>query len=516
MGTFITSLTSSQTDEDSPINQTLMDAVRVASDDLDSEIASFWNGSTFSSNTVDQTSVAASAIGQGELKTTTESQTTTAGAAANLFFNNGIGYQFNLRARISAGSGNHTFRQGTDANSSGTQRVCVRHQGVTGGATAEYLCRYVTASPPHYLLGDQDWGKWVYAIVRGSDVIQAWSADDPPSYLSLASRLVGADGKPDPRLCALAKRRPGLHASRPHPFPELYQQAKADTDEGRALAAFLQGSRVVLLDLRGLEEDDPDPWSPERAEAERAADALDLATLPSEREQLERYLEDARSLADQADQERAEAAQKVAEFAETPEKLAEAKTKRMAEILGRLRADIKANRRAHEATKGRVAALREELEQLSEAEELTLEQEWRRLELQGMLPRLERHAKGYARSAERIETRILPEMEELVRLGQANLAQRAGAIWTHQRRILRARAGILTKRQRLEFEREEAGGSFLDLLHANRHPLVDAALGGIDLEDRNHPDHKHRPRTPGLFIRGQDGSPPAVTILSPR
>ena len=92
----------------------------------------------------------------------------------------------------------------------------------------------------------------------------------------------------------------------------------------------------------------------------------------------------------------------------------------------------------------------------------------------------------------------------------------AEAIWKHKRRILRTRAGILSKRRRMELQSEQAGGSFLDYVHARRHPMVDAALGGIDLEDRAHPDHKHRPRTPGLFIRGQDGSPPAVTILSPR
>lgn len=183
---------------------------------------------------VDQNALAASAVGQGELKSTTGSVSTNSSTATNLTLPGGE-YGFYPQIKSSNGSGGYgaTFlNSGTAGTMAASQTIGTSYvtnitlETASGTDTLYAQQRYIQASPP-YMIGDKVWGHFLFLLrdIATGTVRSAYEAEDPPWAYNGAVYLPKDD--------------PGRLAEVPHPFADYWQKDPA-TD----------GLEVVMVDLR--------------------------------------------------------------------------------------------------------------------------------------------------------------------------------------------------------------------------------------------------------------------------
>ena len=236
------SLTPGQTDADSPWNQTVTDLIRTNLDDLDgrsvtngdSHDHSGGDGATIGTNGVNQNSIAASSVGQGELKTAQGSVSTTSGTFVNLTLPGG---EYGFYSRTKADVGANITGQIVSARS-GASYATIIALLTTNPPTAVYAQqRYLQASPP-YKIGDKKWEHFLYALVNAQgDIIAAYEAEDPPY----------AYNGPEHNAKDSIERIQAV----PHPFVDYFDRDPA-----------LDGLEIVLVDLR---EYDTKKWKSDNA-----------------------------------------------------------------------------------------------------------------------------------------------------------------------------------------------------------------------------------------------------------
>lgn len=179
----------------------------------------------FGSASVDQATIGASAVGQGELKTATGEVSTTTTSPGQLLILPGGEYGFYPQLKDSASS------------------AATAHLHSTGGMPISYVTiitlaafsgttyaqqRYVQASPP-YQIGGMLWGHFLFLLrkVTTGEVISAYEAEDPPwAY----------NGK-----IWLPKDHTDRIAAVPHPFADYWQRDPV-TD----------GLEVVIVNLNAV------------------------------------------------------------------------------------------------------------------------------------------------------------------------------------------------------------------------------------------------------------------------
>lgn len=439
---------------------------------------------------VDQTSIAASAVGRGELKTASETlqSNSSTGVSQALTFSSVGEYGLLLQQRITASHSQSvtsemecgwapSYAKVTVAGSGSLDsgyftRVGVRTNSGVGIAAnqAHARVRYIQSSPPHYLLGDDPWGQWVYLLLApGDEVVRAWTAIDPPWDLRRGLGL-------HPRARRLWKRDPTRFLVRPHPFLDDVPEIPT-------------GHRVVLLDLREWEQDTE--RCPVEAERERAlAQAEEWRERGIPAEVIEGHMARCEEECAEAAAERARAKAQLDDLPETPEEWAAQRAHEVGKVVRAGERDLAAAKRDRVRVEQALTDAARDPARSREA----LRLERTRDDLEAFVAML----------SSRIEV-LRTDTEERAAL----LAARAEGQLAARRTRLRREAGILTIRERLEIEAEERGGDLLDLVRA-RHPDIDRALGGSP------PPERDLPPIPGLFQRGQDGSAPTVIILSPK
>ena len=136
----------------------------------------------FTAAAVDQAAIGASAVGQGELKTTTGEVSTVSTNATPLTLAGGE-YGFFPQVRHSAGGGAGAALFGginTTTASNSTSFVTIILINANSSGTAYGQQRYVQASPP-YDLGNGDIPLFVFLAVRpDGTVVHGYLAEDPP------------------------------------------------------------------------------------------------------------------------------------------------------------------------------------------------------------------------------------------------------------------------------------------------------------------------------------------------
>lgn len=186
------------------------------------------DGVDINTDLVSQDSIAASAVGQGELKGATETQSTT--TTGLVTFSNGI-YGFGC-GHYASDANAYTWQWGSNASPGGslTHSVLVTY---TAAANTKYFrIQYIQASPPYPFAGRSDWGLWALRLVsRDGSIVRQYLAADPPWAHLWKHRY----RKGDPRAMS----------EHPHPFGELEP-----------------GQRVELVDLGHLEELSEERWTP--------------------------------------------------------------------------------------------------------------------------------------------------------------------------------------------------------------------------------------------------------------
>lgn len=215
-----TAITTTQTDADSPLNETLMEALRGnVYHNYD------WIGLSYTpANNHNHDGTNSALIKQGGLSTATSTVTTTSTSAVTLSFTN-TNFAFSPRIWASAATTVATAGSGTTS----TTAVLLIGLVSSNGLTVAAACLYVQASPPYRLGRIDDWGEFLYLHRRISDgaVISSTMAPDPV--------WVGAS-------TTLAKDHPARIALCPHPFAGYWD---------KQLPA---GEEIVLVDLRHLNE----------------------------------------------------------------------------------------------------------------------------------------------------------------------------------------------------------------------------------------------------------------------
>ena len=234
--------TSAEIDADSPLNEPFFlkmanNFEAIEGDTVtngDSHDHSGGDGATIGTNGVNQNSIAASSVGQGELKTAQGSVSTTSGTFVNLTLPGG---EYGFYSRTKADLGANITGQIVSARS-GASYATIIALLTTNPPTAVYAQqRYLQASPP-YKIGDKKWEHFLYALVNAQgDIIAAYEAEDPPY----------AYNGPEHNAKDSIERIQAV----PHPFVDYFDRDPA-----------LDGLEIVLVDLR---EYDTKKWKSDNA-----------------------------------------------------------------------------------------------------------------------------------------------------------------------------------------------------------------------------------------------------------
>ena len=218
--------TAGQTDADSPIDTTLMDGLRKDLDHLRQVLygstdpnfhTPIWGHTHDGSNSeiVDLTGL----VAQDDLKTA-QGSVSVASATSNLTLPGG---EYGFYPQINNnGSTSTTAEMATVLTGTGY----VTNIGLTGvGGTVFAQQRYMQASPP-YMIGDKEWGHFLYLLRRISDgvVIASYEAEDPPHAYN--------------GLTYLPKDHPDRISAVPHPFADYWGKNPS-----------VDGLDIVLVDL---------------------------------------------------------------------------------------------------------------------------------------------------------------------------------------------------------------------------------------------------------------------------
>jgi hypothetical protein len=78
---------------------------------------------------------------------------------------------------------------------------------------------------------------------------------------------------------------------------------------------------------------------------------------------------------------------------------------------------------------------------------------------------------------------------------------------------IRMQTGRIPRAVLLREQQETKGQSLLQLVHEGKWQAVENATRCLS-DDEKHPDRKHLPQIPGLFIPAQDGTPPIVRVMT--
>lgn len=243
----------SQVDADSPVNETLMDSLRQDLTHLREWVGKDYfagaaenhnhngtNSALPAANTISQSQMADSAIGQAELKTSTSETSGKGGAPATVSITTSYAFGVLLKGSHSGDYYNVIDGDMFEAETSSlavltlptsyTRRYSLFSS--SGSYTAYLYYRYVAACPP-YDLGDGDpWWffLWLLRDKSSGKIFSAHCADDPPWHF-------GMDDLP--------KDDPERIYHKPHPWYLDYPDPSM-LDE--------KGLEVVLVDLRELNE----------------------------------------------------------------------------------------------------------------------------------------------------------------------------------------------------------------------------------------------------------------------
>jgi hypothetical protein len=237
-------ITTGQTDADSPINQVLMDALR------ENVIHNYeyLGGNTYTpaedhdhdgTNSKLVTSVADGVIAQAKLKNTFGTVQTTSGNIASLTLPGGFYGFFPKIAEDTASTASWGYDHTAAAAKWAAQTASATYAALVAGSTTNpgvgslgFRQYYVQASPP-YLIGDIEWGHFLFLLRnRNGDIISGYEAPDPPwAYNGLA-----------PEETDQLERIKVI----PHPFADYFTQ---DPDH--------DGLEIVLVDIREI---DVEPW----------------------------------------------------------------------------------------------------------------------------------------------------------------------------------------------------------------------------------------------------------------
>lgn len=193
MGTYITGLTAAQTDADSPVNQTLMDTIRTDIEDLDTTLAEVYDGTDVATDKVSQDSIAASAVGQGELKTSATAAALAVAAASGVTQTayGALEYGFYITLRTdNAGATGSTYAayplSAYAANPGATYQawVNIQYTGTPSVAHNYYAqLRYVQASEEQPFLGVADLPGYLFTHHKpGGALNAAWFSHEAPWY----------------------------------------------------------------------------------------------------------------------------------------------------------------------------------------------------------------------------------------------------------------------------------------------------------------------------------------------
>ena len=178
------------------------------------------DGATIGADGVNQNSIAASSVGQGELKTA-QGEVSTTGSSINLVLPGGE-YGFYPRVKTA----------GTEVIAAQVAIVLLNNNYVTNinldsaaGDVVYAQQRYFQASPP-YKIGSKEWGHFLYMLVNAQgDVIASYEAEDPPYAYNGPSHH--------------AKDSIERIQAVPHPFADYHDKDPA-----------IDGLEIVLVDLR--------------------------------------------------------------------------------------------------------------------------------------------------------------------------------------------------------------------------------------------------------------------------
>jgi hypothetical protein len=231
-----TQFTTAQLDAESPWTETPALLIKTTFDHL-------LNYSTdkIQTDLVSQDSAAASCIGQGETKTTTDevTQAATAGVWYLKTFGTANTYSFRVQAKSTQAGALSCRRHEADTGQTSYANSVAVMQAATAGTISAQV-RYFQASPPYSLGKIPDWGLFVWAIRNSSsgEIKSAALATDAPwGHVAKAKRI--------------PKDHPGAVALRPHPFLAIlngWKHGENRVDE------VLPGEEIVLFDLRHLGE----------------------------------------------------------------------------------------------------------------------------------------------------------------------------------------------------------------------------------------------------------------------
>ncbi|MDJ0513090.1 MAG: hypothetical protein QNJ62_06570 [Methyloceanibacter sp.] len=187
-----TSIPDTSVDTDSPLTTTLMTQYRDNDIHLEEWLGKNYTAAvdhdhdgvnsaliTIPAGSIGQTEIGSSAVGQGELKTSTSTVSATNGNPAHLTLGSGQ-YGLSYRFRTFDPSSGALTSQFSDNNSPGASFITRIFLDPGGSSDAECQQRYVTASPP-FNLGDGDMAGFVFVLVdRLSKVLATYTAIVPP------------------------------------------------------------------------------------------------------------------------------------------------------------------------------------------------------------------------------------------------------------------------------------------------------------------------------------------------
>lgn len=175
--------------------------------------------SGYPSGTVDQGAIGAAAVGQGELKTSTEAESVSvsAGAIQLLAWSSVSSYGLYPTLAIThTGTVNVSFYDMT--GSSSISGVYMTVAPLAGSCSGTATIRYVQSSPPNeFLVPDEDWGQFLALGFKGGELVRSWTAGDPPWQFASRGRV--------------GKRDQSRFFFRPNPFARIGEEDTPDVDE---------------------------------------------------------------------------------------------------------------------------------------------------------------------------------------------------------------------------------------------------------------------------------------------
>lgn len=224
-----TQFTTAQLDADSPWNETTATLIKTTFDHILDYAANYIND-----DLVDQGAILAASVGQGELKTGTDEQSTSASGAGSWVLLTFTATEYAFRASVKSSGTNTTSYRHMEAVAATTSYRQVISIMWTGGAATGYAkLRTISASPPHKLDGIDEWPYFLFLLRHRTSgvVIRASLCSDPPHYYEAQER-------------GLPKNHLAGWLMRPHPFDVV-------TDEEYAIGGGTRDDfEVVLIDLR--------------------------------------------------------------------------------------------------------------------------------------------------------------------------------------------------------------------------------------------------------------------------